>query len=185
MFLNEISYGTLLGGHFTGVVGFQLELTGEEDSGSEVGEILYAIRRHEKGPSKLVVLRGEFTSANAIDLQTLVKSLKDTGYFVGAVTTTPKFFQWFKDVGYLIAETDHPEWIGFEVNEIWYLFYEDSQPEIILPQTAKIPTLYLVPGGKTSPKGMMAFLKHAKYPWAVYLEPKQQILEVVSYGEKP
>jgi hypothetical protein len=185
MFLNEISYGTLLGGHFNGFMVFHLELTGEEDSGTEVADVLMAIRRHEKGPSRVVLLRGEFTQTNDLDLLTLVKSLRDGGYFVIAVTIGRRYHQWFKECSFVVAETEHAEWIGFEVGELWYLFESDSQPELSFPQMSKVPSLYLVPGPRTTPSGLMAFLKSAKYPWVVYLEPKQQIIEAVAYGEQP
>jgi len=183
MFVNEISYGTILGGHLTGVVGLMVEVTGEEDTGEEVADILVAVRRHEKAAGKVILLRGEFTPANNIDMGTLVKSLTDAGYFVVIATTGRRYFQWFKNASFLIAETETLEWIGFEVNEIWYILHEDDQPELAIPQTAKLPTLYLVPGPKTSPSGLLSFLKRARFPWAVYLEPKQQLIETVSYGE--
>tara|TARA_R100001530_G_C4270257_1_gene142930 strand:- start:248 stop:805 length:558 start_codon:yes stop_codon:yes gene_type:complete len=183
MFLSGLSYGTLEGGSSNGLPAFTIWTSGEEASDEEIADILIAIRKQKKGVVRAVQFRGTFTEANDISILTLMQSLKNSKYIIGAVTAGRKYFNWMKSCDQVVAITSEPEWLGFAVHELWYDMVADGVEEVVFSEGEVIPRLYLVPGEAVTPEGIQEFILQAKYGWVVHLKPEITLETIVPVGE--
>ena len=186
MFVEEITYGTYVGGRSGGMMGFTIVFGGDPADDDELLDIIDAIYHHKRGFGKLVRFQGAFTSENDLDLFTLSRSLKNAGYFVSAIADGIQFFSWYGGIRYLIVETSKNKWIGFEANELWYHIDSDDAEELTLPELQKQPELYIVPGPDVTPNGIFQYTRAAKRTWNVWLTPEISYTELVNIpqGEK-
>ena len=182
MFVEEITYGTYVGGRSSGMMGFTIVFSGEpaNTKTNELVDIVEAVYRHKRGFGKLVRFEGVFSEDNDLDLFTLSRSFKNAGYFVSAICNGIQFFSWYGGIRYLIVETDENKWIGFEANELWYHMDSDDTEELTLPELQKQPELYIVPGPEVTPVGIFNYMRTAKRTWNVYLTPVTSYIELVN-----
>ena len=181
MFVEEITYGTLVGGRTEGVMAFTIQFGGDAAQGDELLDVVDAIYRHRRAFGKAIRLQGAFTEDNTLDVLTLIRSLKNAGYLVAALVDGERFHSWFSYLHYIIVETKVNRWIGFEANELWYHMDEDGIEELTIPEVSKQPELYVVPGPEVTPNGIFRFIKDSKRVWNVMLTPERPFVEMVAY----
>ena len=183
MFVDEITYGTFSGGVLNGHVGFTINFTGMPAvrGTDELAAVAEAIYRHRRGVTRTVFFVGSFTEENALDVLTLLRSFANAKFDVVAISDGARYFSWFTQLKYLIVDTSSDRFLGFEAGEIWYHIEEDGADDLVLPDIAVKPRMYLVAGPEVTPKGLFQFLKSSNHPWNVWLYPETPYVEIVSY----
>jgi len=159
--ITKITWQNMNAGNFVGAMTYDV-VVGE--GGIDIIEALTRIKTHKTG--KVVAFRGDFTLANADDMYTMAKSLRDMGYATMSLTDGKHFFPWFTWTNYVIVATSKI-WPGFDVSEFRW---ENPKAEPHMPSNATKTNLFI--DGK--PEDMLEFIKSHGFdnPWRMLMRTR-------------
>jgi len=153
--IKHIKFGTLP----HGIVGFDVEFTGEDIDVVDIGMVIYKVNTKYKN----VLLHGTYPD-DAL-MFTLCASLKARGYTTAVVIDGKVYYPWLKNVRLVIAELNPEPWPAFEVDQVWYRLKDLADPEPTLPEN--VPALYVLPQKPIKPAEVETWLENAEHFWIV------------------
>jgi len=159
--INSLTWGPIQGGLLGGKVAYHVWC--HPEGNYEDSEIVFKIFNTKRGDCKSVIFIEPDDS-----IASMAKALRDAGYEVVVLTSTPIFRLWYdpRIVNYLILDISMKPWTAFLANEIRYRPAEDAEIlEPPLPPEAENVHLYIYESARYP--DVMQFIANSKHKWGV------------------
>ena len=164
--IEKITYGDFPGTDAGGVVGYQVELTGESfGSPDNLARLITTLTDAKfRGKNRVVAFHGLFTEENQGEMFALCQTLKDYDFFLKATCDGSQYFTWFKLLDFLVTRvTNTLTWLRFASHQIIYVPVDKMVKEPKLPPIDGT-ALYIDPKNLKKQE-ILDFFKNAKYRW--------------------
>lgn len=171
--VENLVFGRVEGGAQHGLPSFFVTFTGNRGDRNDVAGLLYLLQHEEGSSFKTVYFDGNFTEENDEDIQVLIASLKNYGWWILASTRPGTYRPWFTTPvrvgGALLTGIDwlsirlsnEDPWTPFWVNEIVLDYFpEESDP--LLPDDPNNLIRYYISGDEDA---VLEFMKKSDKKW--------------------
>jgi hypothetical protein len=171
MTLASITYGSVNGGPFSGVLAVTVELSNKGaplSTADVIDKILTFIGTKKKVPIRIC---GDLTAATPEEMFGFVKTLKDFQLHTGLLCDGQSRTSWMDLVDWLTVVIRQDHWLRFHCHELRYVLQKGQEVEPELP--IQLPAIYIIPGSDVSKEDVFMFLKKARHPWGLILTAKE------------
>lgn len=163
--ISEIRFRPLNAGALSGQLAYVVRFNAGPWDLDEGTEAIYAVRHHNCGQNKTIVLVDEGGSYDDTGILTFLKTLKDNGYWIVVHTGGALYRQWYGQANWITLIAEEGPFAGFAVNDASVL-YQPGMPEPDFPHGKIVPLLYLTIS-EANKDSAMEFIVNAKRPWKV------------------